>query len=196
MPAPLSDPLGRRGCSRSASSTDCEYTSVCLACEKPRPASVSNASRRHSGIVRASITKPDGIQPWDYPQFPPAILHCAAPVSPLECRWYTPAPITPRRTCGRRRIDRLDIADARISAALRRGASSPTCLRSRLLPRHHLVVGGRSQCLDCGGRVVIVRCAACGSGAGCRTSAQSYGRALDGSGRGAQDPAGLGTVSL
>ena len=30
-----------------ASSTDCQYASVCLTCEKPRRASVSIFSRRH-----------------------------------------------------------------------------------------------------------------------------------------------------
>jgi len=48
-----SDPLARRGFSRSASSTDCQYACVCLTCEKSRRASVSNASRRHSQIIRA-----------------------------------------------------------------------------------------------------------------------------------------------
>jgi hypothetical protein len=42
------DPLARRGCSRSASSTDCKYAYVGLTSENPRRASVSNASRRHS----------------------------------------------------------------------------------------------------------------------------------------------------
>jgi len=37
--------LARRGFSRSASSTDCKYACVGLTCEKPRRASVSNASR-------------------------------------------------------------------------------------------------------------------------------------------------------
>jgi len=53
MPAPAFDPLARRGCSRSASSTDCRYACVGLACEQPRRDSVSNASRRHSWIIRA-----------------------------------------------------------------------------------------------------------------------------------------------
>jgi hypothetical protein len=157
MPAPLSDPLGRRGCSRSASSTDCEYTSVGLACEKPRLASVSNASRR--GIVRASITKPEGIQPWDCPQLPPAILHCAAPVSPLESRWYTPAPITPRRTCGRRRIDRTRHrrrpylrcpASGRLLPHMptipASPAPSPGCRRSFSVPQLRWSRGYRSMC--------------------------------------------------
>jgi len=39
-----SDPLARRGFSRAASSTDCKYAYVSLTCEKPRRASVSNAS--------------------------------------------------------------------------------------------------------------------------------------------------------
>jgi hypothetical protein len=48
IPAASSNPLARRGFSRSASSTDCKYACVGLTCEKPRRASVSNASRRHS----------------------------------------------------------------------------------------------------------------------------------------------------
>ena len=51
-----SDPLSRRGCSRSASSTDCKYAYVGLTCGKPRRASVSNASRRHSWIIRVRQT--------------------------------------------------------------------------------------------------------------------------------------------
>jgi hypothetical protein len=42
-----SDPLARRGFSRSASLTDCMYACVGLTCEKPRRASVWNASQRH-----------------------------------------------------------------------------------------------------------------------------------------------------
>ena len=42
-----SDPLALRGFSRSAFSTDYRYASVGLTCEKPRWASVSNASQRH-----------------------------------------------------------------------------------------------------------------------------------------------------
>jgi len=53
MPAPASDPLARRACSRSASSTDRWYACGGLPCEKPRWASVSNASRRHSWTARA-----------------------------------------------------------------------------------------------------------------------------------------------
>jgi len=44
IPATSSDPLAWRGFSRSASSTDCQYASVGLTCEKPQRASVSNAS--------------------------------------------------------------------------------------------------------------------------------------------------------
>jgi len=57
IPAPASDPLARRGCSRSAFSTDCQYACVGLTCEQPRRTSVSNALRRHSWIIRAWISR-------------------------------------------------------------------------------------------------------------------------------------------
>src|SRR3989442_14486872 len=54
MPTAAADPLARRGFSRSASSTYWyKYACVVLTCEKPRRASGSAASQRHSLIIPA-----------------------------------------------------------------------------------------------------------------------------------------------
>ena len=54
IPTAAADPLGRRGFSRSPSSTyRCGYACVVLTCEKPRRPSVSAASLRHSRIIMA-----------------------------------------------------------------------------------------------------------------------------------------------